>query len=966
MPNYEQFKQAWNSMWNAERRKYTEQYKNDSQFQQFAQQYSNEMKQVSNQWQNQNWVVDQTQWTNTQQSIPTNQNQNFDSGSNWGNQTNNSDLNNWFNNDTQKTENIQPSQDFDSSRLTNDQAQVSVKEWTAAQTWRPDYEANSEARDNEIVNNLNAYWNTNKSFFTDRETFNKNFEYDKRNDRQKALLDSFWKWKQDEAKASTYTNWESILKGVQSWDITPDIMWLLRQNNPEAYAQWQQAQEDEVKLRIANYTTPANPEDTAEMFMKLAEKLWITWWDPYQIYDNWVWRCEQLWVFSDTNRLNNLISEMESVKSERTAAISRTIKEWAWRKAQALINAEVAKTSALYDSRFADLQTEYNSIYNQRQQNLAIANQSATALQMQWQEDSRVFNNKLAWLGFANTTYQTRTLEQQTQNILNQQLLQNDISLLNQSKSNDLALYNQYATAKLNNQLNSELTDLSVEDPTQLRANLNNVLGQYFSTYWDIIQRSQPQVVEDVIAYAKEHWISVAQALKENFIEPLQNKQEYKNAIAKKYPSDTTWQTTWDYSIDENWKLKVNVKGTWNLNLTDLQKEALLANKKTYSWSWMSWAWLRNNNPWNIKDDSFWNVLWHDSKWFAIFATPEDWFDALVAKIKNIQSWWSSVYSANMSLYDFFAKYAPSSDNNNPKAYAESVAKQLWTTANATVWSVDATKFAAAIAKHDSWYNYSTYWNYRTDPTYWGVVWVNSNTNNIVSDPYQSVLWTTSKWAEINSWWWITALEKTFWSTQRMSDAERKELYESYGIDKQTYDKMEYNYAKYLEKTEWVKTLQESLARAEDLLKWNQDHQWRHTWMADIETAEKWYYSFLWYKWVTDAAEWKAKFDMLKNNETLNKFLDLKKNNASFWQMSEWEWALIWNATSALNWNTQDEAFESTLKSLIKTYKEQLDKLWWVYNKTNEEIIADTYFSWAYNTWFNNTLSWVTNFIINW
>jgi hypothetical protein len=38
-----------------------------------------------------------------------------------------------------------------------------------------------------------------------------------------------------------------------------------------------------------------------------------------------------------------------------------------------------------------------------------------------------------------------------------------------------------------------------------------------------------------------------------------------------------------------------------------------------------------------------------------------------------------------MSLYDFFSKYAPSSDNNNPKAYAESVAKQLGTTATATV-----------------------------------------------------------------------------------------------------------------------------------------------------------------------------------------------------------------------------------------------------------------------------------------
>jgi hypothetical protein len=98
----------------------------------------------------------------------------------------------------------------------------------------------------------------------------------------------------------------------------------------------------------------------------------------------------------------------------------------------------------------------------------------------------------------------------------------NDMSLLQQSRQNDLALYNQYATAKLNNQLQSELTDLSVTDPTQLRANLNNVLSSYYSQWGDIIQRPQSQVVDDVIAYAQKNGVSIAEALRKNFIEPLQ------------------------------------------------------------------------------------------------------------------------------------------------------------------------------------------------------------------------------------------------------------------------------------------------------------------------------------------------------------------------------------------------------------------------------------------------------------
>jgi hypothetical protein len=57
----------------------------------------------------------------------------------------------------------------------------------------------------------------------------------------------------------------------------------------------------------------------------------------------------------------------------------------------------------------------------------------------------------------------------------------NEMELLQQSRLNDLDRYNQYAVTKLQNQLNSELTDLTVEDETQLRANLNNVLDGYYN-----------------------------------------------------------------------------------------------------------------------------------------------------------------------------------------------------------------------------------------------------------------------------------------------------------------------------------------------------------------------------------------------------------------------------------------------------------------------------------------------------
>jgi hypothetical protein len=79
--------------------------------------------------------------------------------------------------------------------------------------------------------------------------------------------------------------------------------------------------------------------------------------------------------------------------------------------------------------------------------------------------------------------YSYRTPEQKAQLELQVQSIKNDMSLLQQSKENDLALYNMAATTRLQNQLNYEMQDLTVTDPKQLRANLSNVLDQWYEQY---------------------------------------------------------------------------------------------------------------------------------------------------------------------------------------------------------------------------------------------------------------------------------------------------------------------------------------------------------------------------------------------------------------------------------------------------------------------------------------------------
>jgi hypothetical protein len=58
-----------------------------------------------------------------------------------------------------------------------------------------------------MKSNLDQYFATSPWMFSDRETFNKVFEYNTReSEAQRQLLDSYWKRKEDMDRASQYTS----------------------------------------------------------------------------------------------------------------------------------------------------------------------------------------------------------------------------------------------------------------------------------------------------------------------------------------------------------------------------------------------------------------------------------------------------------------------------------------------------------------------------------------------------------------------------------------------------------------------------------------------------------------------------------------------------------------------------------------------------------------------------------------
>lgn len=89
----------------------------------------------------------------------------------------------------------------------------------------------------------------------------------------------------------------------------------------------------------------------------------------------------------------------------------------------------------------------------------------------------------------------------------------------------------------------------------------------------------------------------------------------------------------------------------------------------------------KNNNPGNLKFAGQRKATGKDNGGFAIFNSYEDGFAALLNQINIGLSGKSKLYYPEMTLIEFFSRYAPSSDNNNPTGYAEAVAIDMGITA---------------------------------------------------------------------------------------------------------------------------------------------------------------------------------------------------------------------------------------------------------------------------------------------
>ena len=532
--DFEKAKKAYDSMDWQQQRQFAEQNKNNPEFQQFAQQYLG----------GGNQTASQAQPNNTAPVENNQQNQDAQDGQNWGN------LTPQYATDKQ----FDPNERLDESRFTDPNARVRVQEGTAQQTGRPDYEIDSDARDAEMINNLNAYKVSNPEFFESRDAFNKAFEYhNRKSDRQRAVLDSVWKKKELEDSVKNLKTGADISNAMNSYNLTAEQLDMLKKSNEAGYREYMQIQEDKIKLNIVNRweyreSTFVNPQDIIEKVMKrmgVDSKLKIQEMPILDAYEKKLkdsrYNEYETQVVETNKELENVYSQLKSIESEEYAASGTGA-------SRGLIESKISKRTRGLQAKAQSLEYKLQNRKNLRDHELAMVNNYIEKMGLQAKEQQRVFQDKLQAYGLSTDILSYETPEQKRERELEYTQRKEDLELKNKKD-----LFN----------LENEMTDLSVTDPKQLRNNLTNVLKDYYKEYSSIIQRPMNMVVNDVLKQAKAEGISVEEALKKNFITPLQGKAEYKAMLNKKLWIDPNeGKNKWEITQDEDWKVKIKMTGT--------------------------------------------------------------------------------------------------------------------------------------------------------------------------------------------------------------------------------------------------------------------------------------------------------------------------------------------------------------------------------------------------------------------
>lgn len=712
------------------------------------------------------------------------------------------------------------------------------------------YQEDSEARYNQILWNLDRIYMSNPEFFTDRTTFDANFQLDQRSIGQQQIMVEWFYNKKKQERDYDAIGWlndgQSIYDAIQNWNLTQDQLDLLK-GTPQ-YSEYLSITKDKLELATINNdpsmffvnNLPATLEDLKVEIMATIDNMtkYNMWeymlslydWPEYeQVRDN---------VYNATRNAKERQAEYDSVESN-----VRNRLEWTW-ATKAYINAVIAREQN-------DLVPWLNLAYAQLQA-------EQTNYQLRHQSLVDKYGSYVDQANYEVTRYNAQVGAFQTMWGIYRDVAQYDWNYKQQVR-----------LLELQNSYNNPMLDST--DPDEAKRALKQTLQSYYDAYWPIIKRDINKVMQDVYAYAKAHNCSLAEALQKDFVDQLEWKPEYKE-LKKQYLYGR------EYLYSKPWTSSSSSSSSWAWGAWGGLWE--------WAWGYNWWTQTADVTDTTIADGVVSSVLAkYQEKYtdWTTWGTDED----LVNNYLNALWLWNNnvgtSYQDKLSIIN----------DNTPQAGSIAVIDWTWTVGIVT--SVDYQNGTVTLMESDvdgdnkvstqnvhymkdiAWYiNPAKALTYQT---YNG----NLPQTEFVSDSGRII--------RVNDKWFIDSLiaqYKKYNENGKISEsvAWLQETLDSYGISGSEFRSQAENYSKF----------------SDDAMNYLYGVAWEYGMVSYlIDKIDE--LGADWVSWdtVKKNKEFSAYLDNLIERKTLDYFLDLKQQWATFGAMSDAEWNIIWQATTAIS-----------------------------------------------------------------
>lgn len=460
---------------------------------------------------------------------------------------------------------------------------------------------------------------------------------------------------------------------------------------------------------------------------------------------------------------------------------------------------------------------------------------------------------------------------------------------------------------------------------------LKNVLDWYYDKYWDIIERSEWQVINDVMRLAKEKGISLNDALEENFLSFLRAKPWFKQ-LNTATSSNVSFTKIWE---DADWNAVYWFVDTYDKTVTPYWNAA------------SSWT------AWNIDTSTRWGKAKSIQE-----IVKYDWTDDLQSVVSDIYSKfkWDKYWECWYLVNDYYKAVTWDTKNLITGTFDER--KWLFTKNTPSEWDIVMFDWTNAPKASDK---QKTYWHVgiveSLDDTGMWIVDANWDWNWTVdrrhinySDPlYQDRVYGFYSIPEEKktSWGWydydvqspeaISAFEEfnklwKSWLDTTAKQKRAKELYSSLNTDERWFKVMadaywdKQNAEQAFNNIKLIDRLIDDIDNLPDLRTRNRIWTVSSAWILRWQEWDYWIGSIAILESMDDEElanynKWASNYDMLMSNLMYDKYQDIKSTWGTFWSMSNAEWENLRKAATNLQFNQDEETYLTNLKALRNEFQ---------------------------------------------